>query len=39
MSPLKAGTQVLYGVGDAVGVGALLMPPGGISLFLDADTV
>jgi hypothetical protein len=31
---LRAG---LYGVGD--GVGALLVPPGAISLFLDADTV
>jgi len=27
----------LYGVGDAVG--ALLMPPGAISLLVDADTV
>ena len=27
----------LYGVGD--GVGALLMPPGAISLLVDADTV
>jgi hypothetical protein len=33
-SRLRAG---LYGVGDAVG--ALLMPPGAISLLVDADAV
>ena len=33
-SRLRAG---LYGVGDAVG--ALLVPPGAISLLVDADTV
>jgi hypothetical protein len=37
MSALNASTRVLYGVGDAVG--ALLMPPGAISLLVDADVV